>query len=437
MPLSLPQNHPLRMELHNEVHARPPLPMQVPARISYLAVVSSQENGEAERNHVRRLCEQKGQAAPESIGSHFIADFGDFRLKWERHAEFARYKIIAEGNGDAFENPAINLLPDEWIADLSGSLLLATNVALEPMPSEIDYEAISREHFSGRNLIGSGVAGGAGVALTDMHVDDDGFSRLIIFNQSMTKRQTGRTVQRLLEIDTYRLMALLAFPIAHDLRPFLARSDSELAHITTQMMDEGVRDDQMLLDRLIKLEAAIEGRYADHQYRFSASKAYYDLVQSRIAELREQRLEGLQMFQEFMERRLAPAMSTCQSVAEGIEALSERVERCTQLLSTRVGMIREQQNQTLLETMARRAKLQLRLQQTVEGLSVAAISYYVVGLVLYAAKALDAGGAPINPDLVAGFALPLVVFLAAFGIRAMRKRLTNDAEIRRDDVEGM
>jgi len=385
-----------------------------------------------ERQHVRELCMRKSVRVPEQIGSHFAADFGDFRLKWERHAEFARYKVIVQDDKSGFENPAIQLLPEDWVANLSGSLIIAANIDIRPPPEELDYEAISREHFSQRNLIGSGVAGGAGIALTDFHIGDDGFSRLLIFNRDMTPRQTGRTVQRLLEIDTYRMMALLAFPIARELRPFLTRSETELAQITSRMMNEQ-RDDPALLDRLVQLEADIEGRYADNHYRFNAAGAYHDLVKQRVSELREERLEGLQTFQEFMERRLTPAMSTCRSVSDGIEALSERVERCTQLLSTRVGMVREQQNQTLLETMARRAKLQLRLQQTVEGLSVAAISYYVVGLVGYGAKALETLDVPIDPNLAMGVALPIVVLMATVGVRSIRKRLSSEAQS--DEIE--
>jgi uncharacterized membrane-anchored protein len=432
--MSLPQDHPLRIELHNEIHARPPQPIAVPARISYLALVSPPEHAEAEREHIRALCRLHGVAPSEPIGTHVIADFGAFRLKWERHAEFARYQVTAEGgSADAFAAPAIGLLPADWVAGLPGALLLATNVALAPATAEPDYDAVSKAHFAGNTLVGAAIADGAGIALTDFRIAPDGFGRVMIFDRSMTPRQAGRTVQRLLEIDTYRMMALLAFPVARELRPFLARSDAELAAITGMMTQASARDDPALLDRLVKLEAAIDSRHADHQYRFSAAEAYYGLVQGRIGELRELRLPGLQTFAEFMERRLAPAMSTCRSVSEGLAALSERVERCTQLLSTRVGIAREQQNQALLETMARRAKLQLRLQQTVEGLSVAAISYYVVGLIGYAAKALKAGGLHLDPELVVGAALPLVILFAAFGIRGIRKRLTLDGGARRGE----
>ncbi|MFK5088320.1 DUF3422 family protein, partial [Klebsiella pneumoniae] len=38
--LKLPDNHPLRIELNNEVHARPPEALVAPCRISYLALWS-------------------------------------------------------------------------------------------------------------------------------------------------------------------------------------------------------------------------------------------------------------------------------------------------------------------------------------------------------------------------------------------------------------
>ena len=424
--MQLPESHPLRQELHNEVHARPPVPLQIPAQLSYLALLSEPANAPGERAHLAALCARYGKPGPDAKANHYIVNLGPFRLQWERHAEFTRYQVIAEGNPrDPFSSAPIDLLPPEWLSGLKGCTLVSTHVAMLPALGDLDYGELSRRHFSGNTLIGSMVGEGAAIALTDLRIQADGSSRLLIFDNHLTQRQAGRTAQRLLEIDTYRMMALLALPVARQLNPFLAESEQELAEITT-LMQAGPRGDTALLERLTILQAAIESRYADHHYRFSAAAAYYDLVQRRIGELREERLQGLQTFREFMERRLAPAMSTCKTVSDGIEALSERVARSTNLLSTRVGMVREQQNQKLLEEMARRAKLQLRLQQTVEGLSVAAISYYVVGLVGYAAKALKSGGLPLDPELAMGIAVPIVVVLAAIGIRNLRKHLQDD-----------
>ena len=244
----------------------------------------------------------------------------------------------------------------------------------------------------------------------------------------MSPRQTGRIVQRLLEIETYRMMALLALPVARSLAPFLRASEQELAEITSVMGGAGAADEAVLLDRLTRLEAAIEGRHAETHFRFAAARAYDELVHRRIEELRERRIAGLQTLREFTDRRLAPAMATCQSVAARQETLSERVARATQLLSTRVDITRSQQNQALLASMNRRAKMQLRLQETVEGLSVVAVSYYILGLVGFLAKGAKASGLGIDPDIAVAVALPLIVVATALGLGRVRRMLFKPKE---------
>ena len=219
------------------------------------------------------------------------------------------------------------------------------------------------------------------------------------------------------------MMALLALPFAQELTPLLATWERELVEITSAMVQAGEKDEALLLARLTKLEAEIESRRAASAYRFSAAAAYYDIVQRRTGELREERLQGLQLFQEFTERRLEPAMSTCAASTARQEALSTQVSRAMNMLSTTVDVTLEQQNQAVLASMDRRAKLQLRLQETVEGLSVAAITYYIVGLVGYAAKAAHAGGVEVNPELVMGISIPLVAGAVAYGLSRFRARV--------------
>jgi uncharacterized membrane-anchored protein len=221
-------------------------------------------------------------------------------------------------------------------------------------------------------------------------------------------------------------MALLALPIARRLAPQLLAMERALAALTEHIGRNDGTDEKLLGD-LTRLAADVERSLAASQYRFGASRAYHDLVRARIAELRERRLPGIQTIDEFMTRRLAPAMATCASVSQRLRDLSERVAQASGLLSTRVEIAREQQNQALLASMDRRARLQLRLQQTVEGLSVAAVSYYVVGLVGYGAKALKAGGLSVDPDLAVGAAIPVVVLLVAWAVRRVRHRLDEPA----------
>lgn len=420
--MKIPADHPLRLELNNEVHARPPEALAPPLRLTFLALFSDASQRDREHEHVCSLARRYGSPEPPPGATHYSADFGPFRIKWERHTEFARYKFIVDGPcPDPFEPPAIGVVPAEWLAAIPGEVMVAAHAALLPADSEaMDFEAIAARHFASNVLVGASIAGGAGIALTDCRTHD-GFGRLLVFDRGMTERQGGRMMQRLLEIDTYRLMALLALPVARSLTPALTASERELAEITSTLAGPGESDEPALLDRLTRLEAGIESIESQHQYRFAAAAAYYELVQRRIEELRETRIQGLQNFQEFTERRLAPAMNTCQAVSSRLDSLSQRVARATQLLSTRVDVSRERQNQKVLESMNRRAEAQLRLQQTVEGLSVAAITYYIVGLVGYAAKGLRGAGLGVNPDLAMGISIPIVVVVVALGMRRIRK----------------
>jgi len=418
----LPDSHPQRLELNDEVHARPPEAMAPPLRISYLALLIDPAQREATWDAVVELTRRSAVTPPLPGVSHFSADFGTFRLKWERHTEFHRVMIIAPGAGeDPFEDPAISAVPADWVQALPGQLIVATHLALMPGEVAPEIERISERLFAGNALIGGQIAGGSAHAFTDFRIHPGGFGRMLVLDRAMTPRQAGRIVQRLLEIDTYRMLALLALPLARELGPFLIGSERELADITAALVHVHETDEPALLERLTALAAQIENREAGTLYRFSAADAYYELVQRRIAELREVRIEGLQTLQEFTERRLAPAMNTCRAVVTRQDSLSRRVARATALLSTQVDLTRERQNQEVLASMDRRAKLQLRLQQTVEGLSVAAITYYVVSLIAYVAKGLKAGGYALEPDTITGIAVPVVAVCFALAVRQVRR----------------
>ena len=428
--MKLPADHPQRIELNDEVHARPPEPLVAPCRLSYLALLSDAAQREAGWLAVCDLCRRYGVAPPAGRPLHFSAELGPFRLKWERHTEFIRFMFIVEGTtGDPFERPAISVLPEDWVAGLPGEIMVAAHAALiKADPGTVDPQAIGNRWFAGNMPAGAAVSGGAATALTDFRIHADGFSRHLLLDHDTTPWQAGRVAQRLLEIDTYRVMALLALPVARAVGPLLATSEQELSQITASLVSASETDEPALLDRLTRLEAEIENQQSKTRYRFGAADAYYELMRHRIDELREQRIQGLQTFREFTERRLAPAINTCRSIAVRQESLSQRVARATRLLSTRVDLTREQQNQALLASMNTRARMQLRLQTTVEGLSVAAVTYYVSALVGHAAEALKTAGLHVEPDLATGISIPVVALIAWFGIHHIRKTVTRPGD---------
>jgi uncharacterized membrane-anchored protein len=427
----LPENHALRLDLNNEVHARPPEAMGPPQAITYIACLSGADRHAADWQHLAALARHFGTTFPAEPRPHISVDFGPVRVAFERHTEFARYAFIARGpQGGPFNGAPLPELPAAWVKGIGGQLLLATRIALVRDETELhEIDKTAHKYFAGNTLVGSAIGGNTARAYTDFRIDSDGFSRFLVVDRSMTPRQAGRMVQRLFEVDSYRMMALLGLPEARALWPVLQGFERDLEAITEEVAKADPGQQQATLDRLIALEAAVQQKYTATHYRFSASAAYHDLVQRRIDELREERIEGLQTLREFTDRRLAPAMATCRTVAGNLDALSQRIARTTQLLSTQVEISREQQNRALMETMARRSKMQLRLQQTVEGLSVAAITYYIVGLVAYAAKAVSgATNDRFNSDLMAGLAIPIVLLFVTYGIRSMRKRLRSEED---------
>ena len=272
-------------------------------------------------------------------------------------------------------------------------------------------------------MVGATVADGAAWVFTDF-LFEDGFSRFLVIDVSLTRRQAGRTVQRLVEIETYRLMALLAFPVAKEVGRLLGASEQRLADLMDRTGSaRNTEDERSVLADLTTMAAEVEHSVARTTFRFGAARAYHSLVMQRIAELRERRIIGLPTFHEFMERRLLPAMNTCETMARRQEDLSSRVARNSQLLRTRVEVELERQNQELLGQMNRRAKLQLHLQQTVEGLSVVAITYYASQLVQYMAKGLKHQIEPLTPEGITAAAIPLIAGFVAFGLHRMRKHL--------------
>ncbi|WP_296943031.1 DUF3422 family protein [uncultured Massilia sp.] len=434
-------SHAQRIPLAAEIHSRPFLRLEAPEAITHLAVYRASESGSRSSHGpgqhalLVQLCEHFGVAAPHASANHFYHDFGRFRLKWECHTEFATYTVAAKIDAglalpEAFARVPLAHLPQSWMQALQGRLMAAVHVVLERGPAD---PAALRDAFSGKTVVGARVMQG-GELWTDFAIQADGFSRFVLRDVDMRGEQAARLVQRVLEIETYRMMALLGLPAARAVGASLDDIEAELATLAERMIGaDGIApdqrgahdtdDDQRLLAQITGLAARLERLALANDYRFSASKAYQRIVAARIDELREARIEGMPTVGEFMDRRLSPAMSTCESTAARKEALVRRVANVNDLLRTRVSIVQEDQNRRILQSMDRRAAQQLRLQQAVEGLSVAAISYYVIGLLGYAGKALKGLGLPLNPEVATGVLVPVVCGAVWLGLRRMHRRM--------------
>ncbi|MEO6293962.1 MAG: DUF3422 domain-containing protein [Burkholderiaceae bacterium] len=428
---SLPPDDPLRATLHNEVHARPTARVRLPALIVQVVVLNVGITREDECAHLRRLSGQS-LLLQERLQSNFLRlSCGNHTVKWERHTEFTRYSIVqALPDNGLLWSVEPELLPPvavtaEWLRGIPGRTVSAVRMVMVEDDLS-DAKALMRRAqawFGGSAVVASQLGHGHSWAVTDFQIGADGFERiLVVAAPGTTETRAGRTSQRLLELEIYRLMALRGLPVAKKLASMLAEAESALAVITARLENKSASD-QELLDTLVSLAARVERAIAEHVYRFSATRAYYTLVGQRLIELREKPISGTQTLSEFMQRRLSPAIATVAAADQRLASLSERVTRTSALLRTRVDIATETQNQVLLEKLTRGQELQLRLQSTVEGLSIAAISYYVISLLLYAGKAAKAAGAPINPEIAAGALIPPVLWLVWRNIRRIHAKL--------------
>jgi uncharacterized membrane-anchored protein len=429
MPLPF-REHPLRENVTAELHARTFEPLHAPERVSHIAAVTGERGSGRNVEHLKRLLAHYGVPIPETVDQHYWTDLGPMRLRWERHTEFVTYTFSKRGAFDhPFAEPVLDQLPQEWLRELPGEVITAVSLAIEPCDAPERSNDELGALFEGNPVIGSEVVGGAGRAWSDLKIHSDGFSHILLRDCGLSENQAGRLAKRVLEINAYRAMALLGFPLAREVSAPLSDADRRLALVASRLStpDTTAAPDfeNELLAELTSLAAEIEAISARTTYRFDASHAYYGMIQQRLEQLRQNRIEGLQTLSEFLDARLAPAIATCEATQRRQHDLAERAARITSLLRARVDVSLQEQNRRLLESMDRRAQLQVRLQETVEGLSVIAIGYYGVGLIGYALKGLESGGLAVDATLGMGIALPFVVGFAWFGLRRIKKRLAH------------
>lgn len=414
MPNDLLPDHPLRYALVNELHARPFPVLRAPCMASYIAIkepvsAHNRDRG-ADRAHLLALLDRHGSAHPQPGATHFSGAIGRSELKWESHTEFVTYSAFTPGlSARPFDPMEAEVFPADWMAAAPGKRLVSVLIRVEEMP-ENRAKVLERldEWFVAESLALSEVVDGAAIIAGDFRIDPGGQMRFAVFvRPGVGERRIGRIVQRLCEVETYRATAMLGLSRARDLSARLNALDPRLSALVAGL-DTRDRSPEALLEDLLDISAELEALSARFTFRFGATAAYEAIVNQRVSVMREERIDGRQTFGEFMMRRFDPAMRTVKSTEQRLKAMTERAARAAELLRTRVDVDRSAQNQRLLESMDRRADLALRLQHTVEGLSVVAISYYAVSLAAYATYPLGKALGLSKEILTAALVLPVI-----------------------------
>jgi uncharacterized membrane-anchored protein len=423
-------DHPLRYALTGELHARPFPNVGAPQVVAFLAIKQAGDAAARDRDrgadmaHLVDLLKHYGAPLPDRDATHYYGAMGKFHLKWEQHTEFVTYTTFSdELSGRPFDPAEFDVFPEKWLDGAPGQRLTSSLLRLMPMARKPEpmLEQL-RDWFVPESLAVGQVLDGAAVVASDFRIDPAGHTRFAVFVPEVTgTRRVGRIIQRLLEIETYKTMSMLGFALTREIGGKVGKIDRQLSDLMAKMSAKELRPD-VTLDALLDVSVELENVVAQTAFRFAGTAAYKAIVDERIAALREVRFEGRQGFGEFMLRRYEPAMRTVISMERRLERMSARALRASDLLRTRVDVERSAQNQEILESMDKRADLQLRLQRTVEGLSVVAISYYAVSLAGYLLYPLSDIIGVSKGALTAAVTLPVVLLVWA-AVRRLRQHI--------------
>jgi uncharacterized membrane-anchored protein len=401
--------HAERDAVLSELHARPFEAITSPCRAIRFAFLTDAAQMNANAEALTRYCAAHHLTDLSSAAKHRRIAFPGAILRWEQHSEFTTYTWLLENT--AAKDSALPTVIASAMTEIGqpGPHLVSIDLRVESGDTP-DLAQL----FDPSSLAASEVLGGHATIATDFQVDANGFVRFLLHNHGLTPVETGGLVLRILEIETYRCFALLGLPQAHRITPVIRNAEDRLTNIMTVMTNggSGLETNRELLDEITSLAARVEADAAIAGYRFAASAAYDDIVRQRLEVIGEKPLGGWPTLAEFLGRRLNPAMRTCQTLNTRMHDLNKKLTRAANLLRTRIDVEIEQQNRDLLAAMSERARMQLRLQQTVEGLSVAAISYYVASLLHYVFESVE-HYIPIDATVATGISIPFVVIVLA------------------------
>lgn len=406
------REHELRRHIVSEMHLRRWPKLTTPLQIIQILRLVDSKVRDAEFEAV--LAPPAGGRI-EAAGKRHVSGTleGDIAFTWERHSEASSITLFAEPASHAALASAI-----EWAESLPGDALRATRLTL--VQDEDTAEAMMADMaFVPNELVSCHVAGQARI-WSDFLIGADGYGRLLVAANGLAGSDLTRVVQRLQELGNYRNLALLGLPVAQASWPLLDAAEQHLRRLAENIVRSDVRDDA-LMDQLSSLSLEIATIASSANYRMSATDAYAQLVDERLNDLAPTAIAGFPSLLDFTQRRLLPGVRTCAAFTKRERQVTARAAQFTALLRTRIETRIENQNGALLASLERSAKMQLRMQQLVEGLSVVAISYYAISLIGHVLEGAETFLHGFNPHLAVAIVTPAVLVATWLGLHHLKR----------------
>lgn len=376
--------HQQRQTLHNELHARPSLYFDEPAHVFHLAFLG----GDPECNALLKSC---CPAPFDPNAAQGITQLDGNPLKWERHTEFFTLTLVVTSSSNDLTWTS---LPESLANRVKPHLQQLINSVQIVVRAETTIDLSS---YGFKDPCGSCVGGGDAVVWSDFRLNEDGANRFLFVNSRLNAYRQGRMIRRLLEIETYRMMASLSLTTAKTLSAQLDVFDKTLVTLSERNAGSDSANAKILLADIANLSAQVVSSTAKTRHRFSATQAYAQLVFERLGELRESHVGDCQRLGVFIERRFKPTVRYCAATEQRLEQLAKSVANLGDLLQARVQVEMEEQNSEILKSLNSRADTQIKIQRAVEGLSIIAITYYLLSLLKLVYSGLNLLGANVSP----------------------------------------
>ena len=409
-------DHQNRAEVLAELHARPVDPVSSPARIRRVALAFDRAPHNAERvmQDFAAWCEKNRIVPPASGTRYHRFDLNGCLVTFELHTEFVTLTWVSGPENEDF-------WPEQLGLDaLGGGKLVAATMIEILSATSISQPRLDRYHRA--SLCFSTIDKGDAQVATDFVADENGFTHFIVAAaENVDRQRLGTIVRRLLEIETYRTFTLLGLPLARQVSPMLATLERQLGQLVEEMGPTTSQEESKhQLSQLHALTLQLNKTIERTSYRFSASQAYADILDRRLTRLGEQTTVSFSTLERYLGNRIEPALATCLAIEKRQKDLGQKLEWVTEFLNTRIGLEVQMQNMQVMDRISKTSQSQYRLQKTVEGLSVIAISYYALGIVGYLLNGMAEVVEFSKPAATAAL-VPLVVGLVWYGVRRITK----------------
>ena len=228
MSVSIGKDYPFRQQILEEVHARPV--EMVPAAIArapsrVCRAARSRRRCRGARALLRLVRAGRDSCAPRNkdVRQHSFTA-GTRQVTWEFHTEFVTVTWTAapDDSDSAPEGIGLELIDGpQLLGAMRIDLVEDTRLPDALLPG-----------FNPHSLCVIGVEGGAGQLATDFVPDAERFTRFEFAAGGLPPLRRAILVRRILEIETYRTMALIGLPLAR-------QHASELGSIETELTEQG------------------------------------------------------------------------------------------------------------------------------------------------------------------------------------------------------